>query len=106
MEIDDGTLYVIDDDLVEDWIRPYLNSDGCVDETEGFWKDVESREGDNGWPLVHVEWNTISVFLTRNEAEEWAKARAYRWEKWRVYCIPCDGELAKVLNEYEPKEAV
>ena len=45
------------------------------------------------------EWRTESVFLTRDEAESFARSRAYRWSSWRVYCVPCEGALAQVLNQ-------
>lgn len=46
------------------------------------------------------EWRTESVFLTRDEAESYARSCEYRWSSWRVYCVPCKGELAQVLNQY------
>jgi len=106
MGYDGDSMWIETEDEVEDWIRPFLDKDGGVDFTDGFWREVEKREGDHGWPLVYVEWRTETVFLTRDEAEAWAKRREYRWPKWRVYCIPCDGELAKILNAHEPAALV
>jgi len=43
-------------------------------------------------------WDTIGVFLTREDGEEWAAARGYRWpDGWRVYCICAEGDLVHVL---------
>lgn len=98
-------MWVEDEDDLPDWIKPYIAADGTVDETPGFWQACENAENDHGWPMVYVEWRTESVFLTRDEAERYAKATEYRYEKWRVYCISCDGELAKILREYEPAPA-
>jgi hypothetical protein len=102
---DGESMWVEDASLIDDWIRRFI-VDGSVETTNEFWRIAESREGDHGWPLVYIEWHTESVFLTRKEAEEFAKAREYRWEKWRVYCVPCDGELAKILTEYQPVGSV
>jgi hypothetical protein len=106
MGYDGDSMWIETEDEVEDWIRPFLDKDGGVDFTDGFWREVEKREGDHGWPLVYIEWRTETVFLTREEAEAWAKRREYRWPMWKVYCIPCDGELAKILNAHEPAAMV
>jgi len=101
IETDGESMWVEDADDLPDWITPHIK-DGAVNETAEFWKACEDAENDHGWPLVYVEWRTESVFLTRDEAERYAKATEYRYEKWRVYCIPCDGELARILKDYEP----
>lgn len=45
-------------------------------------------------------WDTESVWFTREEAEAFAKAHAYRWPNgWRVYCTCAEGELASLLRE-------
>lgn len=45
-------------------------------------------------------WFTESVWLTRKEAEDFAKRHEYRWPRgWQVYCTCAEGELAKALNE-------
>ena len=44
-------------------------------------------------------WHTESVFLTREEGEEFGQAHAYRWPGgWQVYGICAEGELAKLLR--------
>jgi hypothetical protein len=97
---DGESLWVEDASLVDDWIKRFI-VDGSVDTTEEFWQMAECTQNDHNWPMVYVEWLVESAFLTRKEAEEYGKAREYRWDKWRVYCVPCDGELAKILDAHE-----
>ncbi len=53
-----------------------------------------------------VVWRTERVFLTREEGENFGKAKHYNYtEGWRVYCVPCAGQLAKLLHALN-KEAV
>lgn len=43
-------------------------------------------------------WNTITVFLTRAEGEDFGKATAHRYpDGWRVYCVAAEGALIDVL---------
>ena len=50
--------------------------------------------------VASEHWRTEYVFFTRDEAEAWATAHAYRWPSgWRVYCVPAHGELSKILKE-------
>jgi hypothetical protein len=100
MGYDGESMWVEDTSEIPEWIEPFLNEDGSVDETPGFWQFVENEDNDNGWPFVFIDWSTEHVFLTRDEAEEFGKAKEHRWDKWRVYCIPAEGELARVLNQY------
>jgi hypothetical protein len=46
-------------------------------------------------------WITESVFLSREEGQAFGESHAYRWGEWRVYCIPCDGELARILDQLD-----
>ena len=56
----------------------------------------------NGWAAVM--WRTVTVFLTREEGESFAEQTSYRYGRgrknvdWMVYCVPCEGELAKLLK--------
>ena len=99
MGYDGERMWVEDTSEVPEWMLPFLSEDGTVDTTDGFWAFVEKESNDHGWPFVTIDWNTESVFLTRDEAEAFAKAKSHRWDKWRVYCVPCDGELATLLSE-------
>lgn len=48
--------------------------------------------------LAGLEWYTESVWYTREEAEAFRVAHAYRWSSGsRVYCVPACGELAEIL---------
>jgi hypothetical protein len=52
-----------------------------------------------GSEYVIEQWNTERVFLSREEADDWAKRRAYRWsDGYRVYGVPCEGELAELIK--------
>ncbi len=43
-------------------------------------------------------WETIKVFLTREEGEAYAKARTYDFHQgWRVYGVPAEGPLAQLI---------
>lgn len=52
----------------------------------------------------HLGWaeRPAAVFFTREEAEDWAKRRAERWHRWRVYCVAAEGSLAKILARAVP----
>lgn len=46
-----------------------------------------------------VEWRTESVWLSREEATEWATGHTYRFaEGWRVYAVCAEGELAQLIR--------
>ena len=61
------------------------------------WRPKKVDPGRDRW---HVE----GVWFTREEAEQFAKAHAYRWGSdqfgpcWHVYCVPADGEMARLLK--------
>lgn len=66
----------------------------------------EVVENGYGW----IEWLTQQVWETREEAEEFGRTHAYRYRgadgkdgrpgnEWRVFCVPCAGELARRLND-------
>ena len=104
----DGEQWCVEDaSELPEWIKPFIEWEheddgsprGHLSMSEEMFKVAEDMTNDHGWPMLYTEWRTESVFLTREEGEQYAKARSYRWDKWRVYCIPCDGELAKILKE-------
>lgn len=52
-----------------------------------------------GSEYVFECWTTERVFLSREEGEAWAEARAYRWEDgYRIYGMPSEGELAELIR--------
>ena len=61
------------------------------------WRPKKCDPGRDRW---HVE----GVWFTREEAEQFAKAHAYRWGSdqfgpcWHVYCVPAEGEMARLLK--------
>ena len=84
--------------------------DGYTTDGESWWKDEDDGEEDisdkidNKWLLRHecaIEyWHTESVYLTREEAEEYGRQRYYNYpDGWRVFCVCAEGELAKVLKK-------
>lgn len=53
-------------------------------------------------------WNPMGkVFYTREEGEDYAKARPYKYgeqgKDWKIYCVCAEGELASVLIGGEAK---
>ena len=79
---------------------------------EGWTVDDEGNMADgDGEPLndadaVEAEcaafhWDTEAVFATREEARAHGERRPYAWgtegKGWRVYCVPCEGQLAALL---------
>ena len=46
-----------------------------------------------------TEMVTVRVFLTREEATVYGKRHEHDSPKWDVYCVPCEGALAKMLKE-------
>jgi hypothetical protein len=46
-----------------------------------------------------LDWKIESVFLTRKEGEAYGERMHYHYPNgWRVYCIPCTGKLAELLE--------
>lgn len=52
-----------------------------------------------GWGFVY--WITERVFSTRKDGEDYGEATKHHYGEgrkgidWRVYCVPCEGELAQ-----------
>ena len=86
-----------------------LQSAHLVIADEGFFRAAEelSEDGELSHDdeealiargLAGLEWYTESVWYTREEAEAFRVAHAYRWSSGsRVYCVPACGELAEIL---------
>ena len=49
-------------------------------------------------------WGTERVFLLREEAREYGKARPYEWGEenkgWRIYGIPCAGLITDIIRKH------
>ena len=106
----DGESCWIDDiDEIEDWMLEFTYHDddeGGPPTNLNIGKEfyVEAMKHDHCKAGIDVKWCEIKweperVFLTRQEGEDWAKRREYRWDCWKVYCVCAEGELAKVLND-------
>ena len=58
----------------------------------------------------HAWWDTDCVVATREEGDAKGKARPYEYGEqhkgWRVYCVPCDGDLARILVKHWPLRRV
>lgn len=100
-EVDDGINRSIWD-LVDDWVKECTDDDPDDPRALDVSRLIEAMEGrtfgDNDTPYWQWVWSPERVFLTRGEGERWANARSYRWEKWKVYCVCCEGELSEILN--------
>lgn len=92
---------VTDLDSVPDWVRPFIGEDGHIEAWSDFVTAALDHLNADGYSMVHINWRTERVFLTRAEAEEYRRAHEYRWTRSRVYCMPCEGRLAQILNDYE-----
>lgn len=91
--------------LVDDWLKKFV-TDGYIETSDEFWSEAEKATNECENELARLVWHTETVFLTREEAERFANCRSYRWPKWRVYCVPCEGELADILNNYQRPSTV
>lgn len=81
----EGRIYGVDYDPEREG---FVNDDG---------DDLTIEEAVEAGAGVWV-WRTITVFLTREEGEAWAGARAYRYPHGhRVYCVPAEGAMCDVL---------
>jgi len=70
------------------------------------WVDVEIDE-EYGEPKEDstLAWVTERVFMSRAEGEAYGKEREYDYpDGWRVYCVPCEGQLARLLTKYGDEE--
>lgn len=101
LETDGESFWVSDPESLPDWIHPFVE-DGSIEAKPDFWAAAESETNDSNWPICYTEWHPERVFLTREEAEEYARSREYRWDKWKVFCIPCEGKLAEALDSWHP----
>lgn len=45
-----------------------------------------------------IQWFVDSVWLSREEAEDFAKRHEYRWAVWEVYGTCANGELVELIK--------
>lgn len=92
---DDNTIAQVDDDE-----KPLMTESGDYVKVLTDKELSEHYHGDWDTPCAIETWETDRVFLTRQEAEEYGKSRAYNYrEGWRVYSVNCVGELAQALRD-------
>lgn len=97
--------------LQKRWVYPNQNCLADYDNDAGEMIDSDTKEIidddqllERGWGTA--VWQTVTVFATREEATDFGEKTNYRYGKgrknidWQVYCIPCTGELVKILKEY------
>lgn len=77
-----------------------FDADGVCNSDGSLMRLLMETDNRHGVPFVLEKWRTESVWLTRDEAEDWAKRHEYRWPSgWRVYCVCSEGKLAKLLKD-------
>lgn len=85
----------------ESW-WPDDGSEEGIGECEAYRRFKDDTHGDYDIPYAIVEWDTVSVALSRAEGEAFFKRQEYNYVLgWRVYCIPCDGKLAEFLKTHD-----
>lgn len=111
IEIPDG--YVVSDDGVIEREDLVENDQGELEPTDPDGRpntlsleDLLNYEASGGiTSCAFVHWSTEAVFYSRKEAEDWAKARHYRWrDGYRIYCVCAEGELADLLKKYDQEK--
>jgi hypothetical protein len=65
-------------------------------------KDLAARTfGEFDTPCAIATWVTERVYLSREEAESYGRARAYNYPSgWRVFCVCAEGALGALLREH------
>lgn len=63
------------------------------------WKEVYEMESADGMPYAIYRWETEGVWLDRDEAEAYGRAKHHNYtDGWRVFGMPAYGELARMLR--------
>lgn len=83
---------------------PLDNSSDHDDADDDDWEYLTNKQLlDLGEETAMLIWETELVFADRDEAEEYARGREYNYlDGWRVYCVPCKGNLATALATVAP----
>ena len=86
--------------------------DEMVGLDDAYISDHKTLDEEHGY----MQWSTEHAWATREEAEEWGKNHAHRYkvlnEKgvlcngWRIYCVPCCGSLAALLDDSDPQDSL
>ena len=82
--------------LVDDGFLESEDGKKTISPKEAYELKLENEYGGNA---VILNWLPDRVFLSREEAESWVAQRIYNYsEGYRIYGLPCEGDLVKVLN--------
>ena len=107
---DDECLWfcVKDQNILPQWCRKFIVNcfaDGPKIRVDGaFLSDAVGKFDADGQFITREQWHTESVWLDRDEAEQWAESHAYLFAHgWRVYSVCAEGELAKMLKRQDGK---
>lgn len=95
----DDILYMIKEDAefaTEDEIELFRD----FSQPQVSLKEMAERITDyDNWEYVTEHWETESVFLTREEGENYGNAKHYNYPNgWRVYCVCAEGKLAELIK--------
>lgn len=86
----------------------------CTGEASGerFPVPLVELYGRHGSQVAHSHWQTIGVWLDRDEAEAWGRSQQHNHghqctplletredRLWRVYGVPAEGQLARLLQQ-------
>ena len=89
----------IDGPDILDILETFLDED--LDYVEDYNKMCQfllNYEGEGGCSYCIETWNTESAWLTREEAESYAKGVEYNYpEGWGVYCVSAKGSLSTII---------
>ena len=88
----DGDGVILGDTIGNEW-RPRDDAEYLTTE------QLETMETDEGGPCVVTHWQTLGVFMSRVEAEEYGRKTDHRYKDgWRVYGVPAEGHLEHLLR--------
>ena len=99
---DEGGVFLTPESLAE-YEELDMEDEEAVD---AFWHECDTLTDDElfNHKLAYRHWETSSVWLTRDEARDYAKKRKHHYgeegKHWRVYCMSAEGELASALIGY------
>ncbi len=61
--------------------------------------ELKEMEAGDGIPCVIETWETVNVFLTREEADAFGELHSYRYpDGWRSYAISAKGQLVDAIR--------
>lgn len=94
----DGGWYVVDDEIVDDWIRPFIDHEGFINESEEFWNAARNQESSGGGRLVVETWDCVNAWGCCAEAELESERLTSGKKVARVDTVKAKGSLAMKLQ--------